>query len=837
MSVNHGLVCQNVSAASQAITTYLRVHQARCEEQQDHPLVLSHQLSGTISDDDLLPALYSRSGGAHCTAVDNRATNFRKGTAVWYLSRATGAPCPFTRAGIRLSDYTEDGKVGAFMAAKAKKNKVAKQRRMEEQQCGQKRKRPLRGCVARASSSDSENDVEKRPPKVKLTLRLKPLPASTSRDIIDISRDSSQDESSNESSDDSMSVVSSDDESLPTQEKEQEEPWSLPPYPRRSISIPCYTPSFDGPYPFFPPPIQPNDPFRRSPSAGSIGSPPPDSEDEADDFHITMTRAGTFSDGLADADLDSDDSEADRDTQWESPGPRSPSAPLISSPNHVTVKEEPRDVQGMLEAWDDFDSSVADAKVAEVFSQAAGSVDVSIKPETFDLWDWDSNQDISTAEWPISPDDSARVKHEDFGVDPLFPEASSPPVLSHIFQSPSTLPSEFLRHDETRYATLRPRSKTVPAPSRSQVDLPLTRLTTCESSTSLPSTAHSLASLIQCMSMNSTTSVAPRQIPSPPPPCVSPHETRCIGSSSTPSVVVVHTCQPCTSAISATQIEDISVYQMMLGPFLLLRRIDTDFVNLSPIVAYSGAPHPILSAIPNATVITKGSPIVSGGTWVPLSAAQAYVRDHPLPGGLLDVFLSDLLFERFPSALQDFHRSNAQGRFLNQFGRPFGSTLQASLLSVQTDTVAPQHHQGNPQGAWDPLHGWVHRDSTVLPASGPFALGAMAVIDKHHEEKETPLSATEQQLFHELCVIPDDSTAQFDGEDARSYSPMSPLSPVPSDLPELPLVPSEDILSASPGVEHPGRPLRRSRRVADALAAQGQTRTRSRRRGSRNSLS
>jgi hypothetical protein len=291
---------------------------------------------------------------------------------------------------------------------------------------------------------------------------------------------------------------------------------------------------------------------------------------------------------------------------------------------------------------------------------------------------------------------------------------------------------------------------------------------------------------------------------------------------------------------------DISVYQMMLGPFLLLRRIDTDFVNLSPIVAYSGAPHPALSAIPNATVITKGSPIVSGGTWVPLSAAQAYVRDHALPGGLLDVFLSDSLFERFPSALQDFHRSNAQGRLLNQFGRPFGSTLQASLLSVQTDTVAPQHHQGNPQGAWDPLHGWVHRDSTALPASGPFALGALAVIDKHHEEKETPLSATEQQLFHELCVIPDwdkDSTApsmQFDGagvEDARSYSPMSPLSPVPSDLPELPLVPSEDVLSVSPGVEHPGRPLRRSRRVADALAAQSQTRTRSRRRGSRNSLS
>ena len=56
----------SVSAASQAITTYIRNHIRRCEEEQDHPLLLRHVLSGTASDDDLLPALHSRAGGAHC---------------------------------------------------------------------------------------------------------------------------------------------------------------------------------------------------------------------------------------------------------------------------------------------------------------------------------------------------------------------------------------------------------------------------------------------------------------------------------------------------------------------------------------------------------------------------------------------------------------------------------------------------------------------------------------------------------------------------------------------------------------------------------------------------
>jgi hypothetical protein len=256
----------------------------------------------------------------------------------------------------------------------------------------------------------------------------------------------------------------------------------------------------------------------------------------------------------------------------------------------------------------------------------------------------------------------------------------------------------------------------------------------------------------------------------------------------------------------------ISVYQMMLGSFSLLRRIDTDFVNLSPIVAYSRASFPVLSAIPNAAVVTKGSPTVSG-TWVALSAAQAFVRDHPITGGPLDIFLSDILFERFPTALQDFHRSSTPGRLLNHFGPPFGSTLQATQLFVHTDAHAL---------SWN---GWVHEEPQLAaprPQSSP---------EKPYDEADIPLSATEQEIFHTLCDSPD-----WDKEN----TPSSPRAMQMDDkvmvvIPESERTQLEGALEypitnvADTRSDHPERPLRRSKRVADALAAH--TRARSTRRG------
>ncbi|KAF8964659.1 hypothetical protein BDZ97DRAFT_1904331 [Flammula alnicola] len=920
----YGLVCQNLSAAAQAVTTYLRTHKARCDKQQDHPLLLSHTLSGTPADDDLLPALFSRSGGdSH--PLQNRLTNFRKGTAVWYLSRATGVPCPFTRSGIRLCDYVFTDSPDPSNEPLSRRDRNRQDR---EQLCGQKRKRPLRGCVARASGSDNE-----RPPKVKLTLRLKPLArpspsqpdGSTSAHPIDVS--------DSYDSDDSMSADSSNDESQTAKlnkEDEEEEPWSLPPYPRRSISIPCYTPATEY-YPTYPSPTPYKEPFRRSPSV-PFATPPPDSDDEADDFHVTMARIKDYSDQEDDHDIgwDADlDSEGEGETVWESPGPRSPSAPLIQ-PTQVAVKEEPRDVQGMLAAWEDFDTNHA---VAEVLSKAL-EVDArpKVKLEPLDPWDWDANHAV---EW--ASEETARVKQEDFAVDSLFPPSPLSPLSSlasqfAAFSYSDTQPGSEADDDLSRiYPTVRPRARTVPAPSpflptasssSSLSPPPLTRQSVSSSSSrepSVPSTA--LVTLLQSMSVDTSTTESCSNFALPPPtPCVSPLQTRCQPTFSQNRPVVVTTCQPCKPAISATQIEDISVYQMMLGAFQLLRRIDTDFVNLSPILAIAGMALSASMIPPNAMVVTKGSPEVSG-TWVPLAAAQAYVQEHLTGDGkfadgemeALQVFLSDKLVELFPPALQDFHRTIPTRGLLNQFGRHFASTLQAARWETLMEGGAVASGSGSSAASASasssssasasvasppPLLGLGDSGAPFVPLPQQHSVSAvpsafvmgLALGERHVEKEEVPLSATEQQLFHELCVIPDwdkeTTTAGGDQMVVDSEMPSKqgvadePLPPPPTPTTAVPLVVmsptstlSESPLSSpmsSPTIpytvirtkpaiaplalkpaERSDRPLRRSKRVADALAGGAQpptqqrlrpqtsSRARSRKGGSasRNSLS
>ncbi|KAG5639619.1 hypothetical protein H0H81_010821 [Sphagnurus paluster] len=873
MTVTFGLVCQNVSAASQAITTYIRTHMQRCEVQQDQPLLLRHVLSGTASDDDLLPALHSRSGGAHCSVnPENRVTNFRRGTMVWYMSRTTGAPCPFTRAGIRLCDYSEDDKTGSGSVSKEKK----KQREREHmaEQCGQKRKRPLRGCAAKPADDEP-------PPKVKLTLRLKPLQCrsnSTSSSsiidptpspvIIDTSKDS--DSESGISDDDSMSVDSSSDENEASSPPRPavEEPWSLPPYPRKSISIPSFTPSTDASYSHLPcPNANPVDPYRRSPSIPySIGSPPPDSEDEDDDYHITMTGTRRHSTDPRSSLNDPDEWDADIDSEGDgdigdSPGPRSPSAPVMLP--EVSVKEEPTDVQGIVAAWDDFDDSLAGAKVAEVLANALVADSPHIKKEdSLDTWNWESSYTDPCQDWHLGTESDfvTRIKQEDVDLDPssfFYPSslhmhtdlgvgssspASPPTQLPGLLYSDSPSPERTQDIVDGPYATLRPRAKTQSHPATFSLypDPPRPELS------SISPASHSLITLIQSMSMNSPT-VAPSSLLLMPPSCISPHETR--GSSSS-EAVVVHTCQPCTPAITATQIEGpylilsvinrpgslthscpagISVYQMQLGAHLLLRRIDTDFVNLTPIVTLCGVAWPSLSTVPNATTVAKGSPRVAG-TWVPLLAAQTFMhslhgRKHLQTLAALRIFLADNLVERFPQALQDFHRASVQGRLLGQFGPQFGSTLQATHLCG--GTVSGEALR------------WQDVD-TGMTSCGAFALSVSpsGSPERANEEVDLPLSATEQEIFRALCDNPEwdkenspPSSPVFTKCNLTASSSLMDVDPAPT------ITPGPSTNTTLTTVDRADRPLRRSKRVADAIAAQTQTRTRSRRGGSRNSLS
>ena len=388
----------SASAAGQAITSFIRNHMQRCDLEQDQPLLLKHTLSGTPSDDDLVPALYSRSGGAHCALNDTerRVTNFRRGTVIWYLSRAAGAPCPFARAGIRLCDYkyTGDGK-------------------FEEQQCGHKRKRFLRTRAGDKDGSDSEglpSDSERRPPKVKLLLRLKPRASPPSTDSIPdpsphlgLSKGANNGQMSHASPEDDGQRTARPDEPI------------FPPYPRPSISIPVYTPSLEDIYPELFTPVTPMPVHRRSSSiTHSVASPPPDSDDDDYDPMNQSCRRQPGSnlrrsdDDDFDSDFDTDlDFDFEGDTRDESPGPRSPST--SADDDGVMIKVETSD-SGLLGNWD---SRGGSSHTGE--SSATAPSSVYPKKEELDLWNWNGFNDFRIPELsqPPSSPEAFLIKHED----------------------------------------------------------------------------------------------------------------------------------------------------------------------------------------------------------------------------------------------------------------------------------------------------------------------------------------------------------------------------------------------------------------------------------------
>ncbi|KAF7978094.1 hypothetical protein HWV62_1492 [Athelia sp. TMB] len=887
MTMVNGLVCQNVSAAGQAITTYIRNHMQRCETQDDHPLMLRHILSGTAADDDLLPALHSRTGGAHCTNnPDNRSTNFRRGTMVWYLSKATGAPCPFSRASIQLCNYGENGKLGIPSGAKERKRERDRQRRSE--QCGQKRKRLLRGSKA----SDGESgDEGKKPPKIKLTLRLKPLasirssssdsPSSRTDSLVDLSKDTDSDDSR----DDSMSVdsSSSDEEDVAEQ---SEVPWSLPPYPKRSVDIPCYTPSAEY-FPSFPvasPSYMTSSPinsFRRSPSLPfSTASPPPDSEDDDDDHHVSVINVRRSSSNLMhthipkeepdwDLDFDSDDEHGDNETRWDSPGPRSPSTSFADNMGlGVVVKRESHDVegvQGMLDHWEPLDTSIDSSRVVDVVVKAAAGLMDGVEPlnskvklEESASWDWDETFGSISSDWfyqtpdapstlvkqedvdsdtgLVSGDESASSSHGDHAeffapLSPLTPlsAASSQSPSAGNWSTSAPCFSGLRRHSELLWKDVELLGPDSVRPSEFEDgewqngQCTVTVRQRALTQPTLPIFEGAGSFVIDTSVNNTALACSPPAISTPPVSILSQQLAVYVPAPAPPAVdedaVIVHTCQPCTPAICATQVEgmfyhyakkfssnarspaDIPVYRMNLDSAVLLRRIDTDFINLSPIMTSLGCTTP---PIVHSVVVSQGSPSVRG-TWVPLASAQAAIVEHAHPQAL-DMFLSDTLFELFPTPLQDFHRSNAQGRSMSQFGPDFKSTTtQSSLLTEPAD--APETW-----GELLPASDWVPESSLLSPHPA-FSLALDALRGELQEPApETPLSPTEQEMFQALCFRP-----EWEKETVATQA---------IDVPKPKFMEDEGL---------PTR--RRSRRVANLEAVATRTRTRSQKRGTRNSLS
>ncbi|KAF9227977.1 hypothetical protein BS17DRAFT_764309 [Gyrodon lividus] len=856
MTLKYGLICQNVSAASQAITTYIRNHMARCEAQQDHPLLLRHALSGTTADDNLVPALHSRLGGATNTNKSNskdtgatekkltqvlqgtpdgeRLTNFRRGTMVWYLSKAAGVPCPFARAGIRLCEYGKEGRRLPGEYADHSRPGSKKMKR-EQAQCGEKRKRLRRGCrhdsesqgrssvdreslspaidsgygelSADSSDNDSDSDSDsggERPPKVKLTLRLRPSTASAPtptaphpREVIDLSNDTTC--SSSEEDDGDGDVEMRPDST--------EASWSLPPYPRRSIAVPCYTPTCDDcPHPFQMSAQSrgSNDDRRRSPSVPWSASPPPDSDH--DDF-----------------DLD-----ADSDFDWDS-------SPSISSPavevkvesteEHCPVQQESLDVRDMLDAWEDLDCATTNPSTVSSATIKLPSAN-DLQFEELEIWEWefeggwtgnqqdtpdvkievDESESLGAfrfpgAEFPASPcspfTPSASSNHPlssptseaDAGSFTFrFPSPLSPSMLSSFQPSvpPPSFPVEVARRDSA--LTWQDAELFGPDsvhPQEFEDGWVSTRRVQTERNLVSPRTSDKhVSSLTSDKEIRQETGVRHAE-----------SELRSVLSTSdivAPDVVVVHTCEPCVPAISATQVEGISVYQTMLGSTPLLRRIDTDFVNLSSILSHLSLFGP--SPLPHACVTVSHSSLSINGIWAPLSVACLYA--HGLPEGIKNIFLSHELVMRFPTALQDFHKKSAPGRLLNQFGPHFSASLP-SFGFGNLPVPKPDRTRVDKEAVWDaPADAEaVEESSSTISPSFNLALAALhpfTPMEGVTDMPETPLSPTEQEMFRTLCVHPDWETESMGNGSGLEV--------------ELTFSRNE-------------RPLRRSKRVADAATA------------------
>lgn len=591
----------------------------RCEAQQDHPLLLRHVLSGTLTDDELVPALYSRMGGAtnptkptlKDVAVDakgvaqvaqgalekERLTNFRRGTMVWYLSKAAGVSCPFARVGIRLCEYGKEGKVVEQHADELQPG-LKKHANPDEAQCGEKRKRLRRGC-RRDSAGSLEGSIagrdrqspaadsgygepstdcsdDERPPKVKLTLRLRPslpcapTPAAAARpiEVIDLSNDVTG--SSSEDDDDA-----DDADDVDVRPDLPEAPWSLPPYPRRSISVPCYTPTCDERThsPSFSAQPRVTDERRRSPSVPWSASPPPDSDH--DDFDLDV------------------DSDVDWDSSLSAPSP----APALQVKVETTddlqpFKHESADIRDMLDAWEDLDcaptSTVSSATVKLPITD-------DLDFDALELWEWEFESG-----WTCAPDDQQdfpvvkmeQDKHEclaSFGAfAPVFPGSLySPFTSSSHHASPSPI-SESGVGSFTFQSSLSPfASPASPCPPSFPIEIhgEGCALTWQDAELLGPDSVHphefedgwasgvrmhvdsdSLPQRALDELASSLPSVEPKQdkvdaactVVEATGTCHTESVVRPLHSASVvvvPDVVVVRTCRPCTPDVCATQIE------------------------------------------------------------------------------------------------------------------------------------------------------------------------------------------------------------------------------------------------------------------------------------------
>ena len=166
------------------------------------------------------------------------------------------------------------------------------------------------------------------------------------------------------------------------------------------------------------------------------------------------------------------------------------------------------------------------------------------------------------------------------------------------------------------------------------------------------------------------------------------------------------------------------------------------------------------------------------GVWVPLNHAQEFAQSQTLVPDVLKAFLSNTLYQDFPSSIRNLYRSHEYLRSLRQLGPPFRSMVERQPSLPIGDTSAQ-----------------METEILILPFSQEATLN-------------TPLSVKEEEIFQTLCMCPD--------WDVPSPKPAGEQKPKPKRW--------QTEEKRPPAVQRTSRttkvpPLRRSRRVAEALAS------------------
>jgi len=461
------------------------------------------------------------------------------------------------------------------------------------------------------------------------------------------------------------------------------------------------------------------------------------------------------------------------DTRDESPGPRSPSTP--TDEDGVIIKVEAND-SGLLCNWDGRNGG---SNAGE--SSATAPSSVYPKKEELDLWSWNGFDDFRIHDLSRSPSNPTAplIKHEDVDASATCTDddtllgplcavepSSSVDLLSlleerkqsaNIWKDVELLGPDSLRlqdFDEGDWPNVllsphRPRAYTTsnvhpfaPLQSKSEPILP---------HLGLPELDRKLDSRDSTLSVRKSSTFS-----SSVPPVEHPELPICL----------IH-------------LDGVIVYELVLGPHQLLRRFDTDFVNLTRIAECLGASLPSLGSDLPVWGVLEGCPSILG-IWVPLNCAQKFVQSQSSVPGLLPRFLSNTLYEDFPSSIQNLYRSHAYLRSLQQLGPPFRSMVERRLsLSIEDAT---EQTEGD----------------TVVPL-----LFEGSTLD-------TPLSVKEEEIFQTLCACSDwDDPLPGPATERKPEKRKAQKRP--------PMVPRPPRTTKAP-------PLRRSRRVAEALASRCRTR-------------